>query len=69
MRGKLIRLSILSALLAAGGVHAWAETPSENLTVTATNSREVLGAFTRAFAGPAPVTGKMMGAGGRSAMI
>jgi hypothetical protein len=50
---------VLSVLLLAGGMQAAAETPSENVTVTATRSREVLGKFTRAFATPTEVTGKM----------
>ena len=55
MRGKRIRLSILSALPAAGAMHAWAETPSENAPVTAAKSREVPGAFTQVSAAGAPV--------------
>src|SRR3954470_3200425 len=50
---------VLSVLLMAGGMQAAAETPSENVTVTATRSREVLGKFTKAFATPTEVTGKM----------
>jgi hypothetical protein len=61
MSGKTVRLFTLSVLLMAGGMHASAETaaPSENVTVTATKSREVLGNFTKAFATPTKLTGKI----------
>jgi hypothetical protein len=59
MSGKTVRAFTIAVLLMAGGMQAAAETPSENVTVTATRSREVLGKFTRAFATPTEVTGKM----------
>jgi len=40
-------------------MQASAETPSENVTVTATKSREVLGKFTKAFATPTIILGKI----------
>ena len=40
-------------------MQASAQTPSENVTVTATKSREVLGKFTKTFATPAIITGKI----------
>jgi len=43
----------------AGILHASAQTPSEDVTVTATKSREVLGKFTKAFATPSKLTGKI----------
>jgi hypothetical protein len=49
----------VSVLLVAGGMHASAQAPSENVTVTATKSREVLGEFTKAFATPTRITGKI----------
>jgi hypothetical protein len=59
MSGKTVRVFTVSVLLMAGGMHASAETPSENITVTATKSREVLGEFTKAFATPTKLTGKI----------
>jgi hypothetical protein len=50
---------LLSALLVAGGLEASAETPSESVTVTGTRLREAVGKFTKAFATPAYVTGKI----------
>jgi len=59
MPGKIGRLFAVSILLTAGGMQASAETPSENVTVTATKSREVLGKFTKAFATPTIILGKI----------
>jgi len=61
MPGKAVRVFAVSVLLMAGGMHARAETaaPSENITVTGTKSREVLGEFTKTFATPTLVTGKI----------
>src|ERR1700742_186355 len=50
---------LLSALLVLGGVQAWAETPSESVTVTGTKLREAVGKFTRAFAVPTVVLDKV----------
>lgn len=50
---------LLSTLLVAGGLQASAETPSESVTVTGTRLREAVGKFTRAFAKPVEVTGKI----------
>jgi hypothetical protein len=59
MAGKTSRLFALSVLLVAGGMQALAETaaPPENVTVT--GSRRVLHEFTKTFATPTQVTGKM----------
>jgi hypothetical protein len=57
MSGKTVRLFTVSVLLMAGGLHASAETPTENVTVT--GSRRVLHEFTKTFAAPTQVTGKM----------
>ena len=57
MTEKIGRLFAVSVLLMAA--HASAETASENVTVTATKSREVLGKFTKTFAIPAKITGKI----------
>jgi len=59
MAGKAIRLFALSVLLMAGGMQASAETatPTENVTVT--GSRRVLHEFTKTFATPTMITGKM----------
>jgi hypothetical protein len=61
MSGKTARLFAVSVLLAAGVLRALAETTatSEDVTVSATKSREVLGKFTKAFATPTKVTGKI----------
>jgi len=59
MSGKTVRLFTVSVLLLAGAMRASAQTPSENVTVTGTKSREVLGTFTKAFASPAKLTGKI----------
>jgi hypothetical protein len=61
MSGKTVRVFTVSVLLMAGGMQAWAETtkPSENVTVTATRSREVLHNFTKTFATATKVTGKI----------
>jgi hypothetical protein len=59
MSGKTVRVLTVSLLLVAGGMHASAQAPSENVTVTATKSREVLGEFTKAFATPTRITGKI----------
>jgi hypothetical protein len=50
---------VLSVLLVAGGLSASAETPSESVTVTANKLREAVGDFTKAFATPTEVTGKI----------
>jgi hypothetical protein len=57
MSRKTVRLFTVSVLLMAGGMHAWAETPTESVTVT--GSRRVLHDFTKTFAAPTPVTGKI----------
>ncbi len=57
MSKKAVRLFTISVLLIAGGMHALAETPTESVTVT--GSRRVLHDFTKTFAAPTPVTGKM----------
>jgi hypothetical protein len=57
MSGKTVRLFTVSVLLMAGGLHASAQTPTENVTVT--GSRRVLHAFSNTFAAPTQVTGKM----------
>ena len=57
MSKKTVRLFTVSVLLMAGGMHALAETPTESVTVT--GSRRVLHDFTRTFAAPTPVTGKI----------
>ncbi|MEO8301503.1 MAG: hypothetical protein ABI608_06910 [Rhizomicrobium sp.] len=61
MSGKTIRVCTVSVLLMAGGMHVSAEAaaPTENITVTATKSREVLGKFTKSFAAPSRLTGKI----------
>ena len=50
---------VFSVLLMASGLSASAETPSESVTVTGTRLREAVGNFTRAFATPTYVTGKI----------
>jgi len=62
MSSKTIRLFTVSVLLMAGGMHAVAETvapatPTESVTVT--GSRRVLHEFTKNFAAPTIVLGKM----------
>ena len=57
MSRKIVRLFTVSVLLMAGALHASAETPTENVTVT--GSRRVLHEFTNTFAAPTPITGKM----------
>jgi hypothetical protein len=62
MSSKTIRLFTVSVLLLAGGVQAVAETaapttPTESVTVT--GSRRVLHEFSKTFAAPTMVTGKM----------
>jgi len=61
MSGKTVRAITVCALLIAGGMHAPAQTsaPTENGTVTATKSREVLGKFAKAFAAPTKFAGKL----------
>jgi hypothetical protein len=57
MSRKTVRLFTVCVLLMAGGMHASAETPTESVTVT--GSRRVLHDFTKTFAAPTPVTGKI----------
>src|SRR5665213_2068180 len=59
MSKKTARLVTVSVLLMAGVLYASAETvmPTENVTVT--GSRRVLHDFTRTFATPTPITGKI----------
>jgi len=57
MSGKTVRLFTVSVLLMAGAMHASAETSTESVTVTA--SRRGLHEFTKTFAAPTPITGKM----------
>jgi hypothetical protein len=59
MSKKTARLFTVSVLLMAGVLYASAETvaPTENVTVT--GSRRVLHDFTRTFAAPTKITGKM----------
>src|SRR5450631_688983 len=61
MSGKTVRVFTVSVLLMAGGMQESAQTaePSENVTITATKSREVFDKFTKAFATPAKFTGKI----------
>jgi len=57
MSGKTVRLFTVSILLMAGAMHAFAQTPTENVTVTGT--RRAFHAFAKIFATPTMVTGKM----------
>jgi hypothetical protein len=57
MSAKTVRLITVSVLLMAAGMHASAETTTESVTVT--GSRRVLHDFTKTFAAPTPVTGKI----------
>ena len=57
MSGKTVRLFTLSVLLMAGGAPASAEMSTESVTVT--GSRDAYHDFSKTFATPTPVTGKM----------
>ena len=61
MSGKTVRLFAVSALLMAGAPAASAQTQTAPTTesVTVMGSREAYHTFSRAFATPTPVTGKM----------
>ena len=62
MLGKIVRTFTVSVLLMVGVMHASAEPaalPHENITVTATNSREVVDKFVKAFVTPTKLTGKI----------
>jgi hypothetical protein len=59
MSGKTVRVFTVSVLLMAGGMHASAETPTENVTVTANKLREVFHKFTDTFATPTKLGGKI----------
>src|SRR5882757_547260 len=61
MSGKIFRIVAVSVLLMAGGMRASAETaePTENVTVSANKWREVFHKFTKAFATPTALGGKI----------
>jgi hypothetical protein len=59
MSKKTARLFTVSILLMAGAMHASAETVAPTERVTVTGSRRVLHDFTKTFAAPTQVTGKM----------
>jgi hypothetical protein len=59
MSGKTVRLFTIFVLLIAGGMRASAETPTENVTVTANKLREVFHKFTDTFATPTKLGGKI----------
>jgi hypothetical protein len=61
MPGKTVRISTVSVLLLAGGLHAAAEAPlpTESVTVTGTKLREVFQDFLRGFVAPTYMTGKI----------
>jgi hypothetical protein len=63
MPEKMVRLFVASAMLMAGVLVALAQAPlalpQENVTVTATKSREALDKFAKAFSVPTKLTGKI----------
>src|SRR5471032_1261037 len=59
MSRKTVRLFTLSVLLMTGAMHASAETAATTESVTVTGSRRVLHDFTKTFATPTMITGKM----------
>jgi hypothetical protein len=62
MPAKAVRISALFVLLMAGGMQASAQTPAppqEDVTVTATKSREALHNFVKKFAAPTKLSGKI----------
>lgn len=56
---RFLRFAILATLLAPSWTLAQPAAPTENVTVTGTKSREVIGNFTKSFAAPAMLTGKI----------
>ena len=59
MSRKTVRLFTLSVLLMTGAMHASAETAATTESVTVTGSRRVLHDFTKTFATPTMIKGKM----------
>jgi len=61
MSANPVRILTLSVLLMAGGMQASAQTtaPTEDITVTATKSREALHNFVKGFAAPTKLSGKI----------
>ena len=59
MAGKTVRLFTVCALLMASSLYASAETPTESVTVSANKLREVFHNFTKTFATPTKLGGKI----------
>jgi len=62
MPAQVLRIFSLGVLLMAGGMQASAQTPAppqEDVTVTATKSREALHTFVKKFAAPTKLSGKI----------
>jgi len=59
MAVKTVRAFTVCVLLMAGGVQASAETPTENVTVSATKLRKVFHEFLNTFVTPTPIGGKI----------